>query len=192
MRAILGALTLFLGISLVVLGVNANNGSTVVIGGIQSGTKSIESVPVISNFPPLTELKDKTMQITTGLSGPLVISDLTGLGDGWRLGVWASQFSEQNKTNGATLPKGSLILAYPKDIVTKSGIQVPTLNADQPWVLDGDMPITILKAEKNKGAGNYELQFPDDALTLTLNPGTTNKKPTKYKTVITWMLIAGP
>lgn len=191
MRSITCALALFLGVSLVILGVNAGN-STVVIGGIQSGTKSIEKVPVISNFPSITEIKDKPIEITTGLSGPLVISDFTGIGDGWRLGVWASQFAEKNKTNGATLPKGSLVLSFPKEVVTNSGIQVPTLNADQPWILDGDMPITILKADKNKGAGNYELEFPDDALTLTLNPGTSSKKPTQYKTVITWMLIAGP
>lgn len=192
MRAIVSVLTLFFGISLVILGVKAGTSNTVVIGGIQSGSKNIESVPVISDFPPVTEIKDKPIKITTGLSGPLIVSDFTGLGDGWRLGVWASQFTEQDKNNGATLPKGSLVLSFPKNIVTNVGISAPTLNADQPWVLDGDMPITIMKTEKDKGAGGYELEFPEDALHLTLNPGTTSKDPTKYKTTITWMLIAGP
>jgi hypothetical protein len=191
MRAIYSLFVLFIGISLIVIGVSAKD-STVVTSGISSGMKTIEKIPVISDFPAVTSPPTKPVIIKTDISGPLTVSDLTGLGDGWRLGIWATQFTEDKGSGSMSLPKGSLILSFPETMIGKAGVTPPYINSDQPWILDGDMPITIVKADTNIGAGNYQLNFPDDALSLTLNPGTTSKTPATYKTVITWMLIAGP
>jgi hypothetical protein len=165
--------------------------TTVVSGGIVSGKKNIESLPVMEDFPEVTEIKDKSVVVKTGLSGPLVISDFSGNGDGWRLGVWASQFQEEDG-GVEMLPKGSLVLSFPQAVKVTNPLKAPVIKQDQPWVLDGDLPVTIVKADKNQGAGSYEINFPEDALSLTLNPGTTSKKPTLYESTLTWLLIAGP
>jgi hypothetical protein len=157
-----------------------------------TGAKSI-SAPTLNNFPSTT-LSGAPQNISTSFSGPLEITDTTGLGDGWHVTVQSTQLQESGG-KGLKLPSGSITLNKPTSITQTDGPSCPAPSVKGgPWVIDEGSADTILSAAQGAGKGTWDVTFPANALQLNLNPATTftDSGITTYNATITWSVVAGP
>lgn len=176
----------------------ATTDTSVVNVGITGGALSITSPVVTSDFGDVT--LDGTVQTLNATLDKLTTSDASGAGAGWRVTVKASQFLEVGGA-GLTLPSDSLSLLSPTSVVPVGGTTSasPTFNAGSPWVIDGTSSVSIISAATNTGMGNFDITFPANTLSLTLDPATTYvdnvnfpATPTPFSSTLTWTIISGP
>ncbi|HAC3177471.1 TPA_asm: hypothetical protein GZK45_15125 [Listeria innocua] len=162
---------------------------------------------VIGSFSDTIDLStNKSGSITAKLNN-LTVQDSTGTGRGYDVVLSATQLKEVTPTGGfkagttaKALPTKSLQLN-----VTGSELQAasnttsvkPALQTGNKTV-DGDS-ITILKAGKNAGQGQFDYSFSDQSLTLFYDPATTPADPvnypsqdTPYETTVTVAVVQGP
>lgn len=176
----------------------ATTGTSVVNVGVTGGALSITAPTVLLDFGNTT-LTGNTQTLNATLGG-FTAGDATGTGNGWRVTVRASQFTE---VGGAafTLPTDILQMSAPTTVAPTGGTTsaVPSIKTGAPWTIDGASSVTVLSAAVNQGMGNYQVTVPGNTLTLTLNPATTKidatnfpAAPTPYRSTLTWTVITGP
>lgn len=166
--------------------------------GIQSGQLSISSV----DFGGTTVIPDIQQDGTTKTSStnlsPLTVTDSRGTGEGYRVTVSATPMTEIGGI-GLQLPSGSLSLK-PVASITANGTTSPA-----PSIVTGDKLIddgsshTLISANVNEGMGSYDVTFPVDALSLTVNPDTKTTDlanypdgRTPFSSVLTFTIVTGP
>lgn len=136
-----------------------------------------------------------------GLSynAPFKVKDLRGTHEGWRLDVTASQFEMVKDTDERyRLPSGTLAI-NPLDsieVLGESSSGAPINSLDGLTVID-DGTITVASAKEGTGVGEFELTFPEEAVTVTIDPSTVkvdkdDTEGTFYKTVMNWTLVDAP
>jgi hypothetical protein len=143
------------------------------------------------------EKKMGTTVLTTKLEGPLNIHDMRSLGEGLSVSVYADQFKAVGTDDGLLLPKGSLVLSYPENIVSKNEVKtLPTVLNDHLWVVDNSIPVTVIKTDKKSSKGDFDITFPKDSLSLTVLVNKDNEymfnDGITYHTNLTWTITAGP
>lgn len=172
---------------------------------LQGGTLSLTASP-IDSFGDIT-LKEKPETYFTSFINSLVVKDLRGTHEGWRLDVSATQFEVVEPEGGyATgteshkLPKGTLSLSPLQEIrmIGEGSGKLPTGVLNQNTIID-DGVVTVAKANQGEGTGVFELEFPENALSIVVDATTAkidnvnypNGK-TPYISTITWELVSAP
>lgn len=165
--------------------------------GVEGGVLSITSPATDSDFG-VVQMNDGFEKIVkTDLDG-VKVTDARQTGEGWKVNVSASQFTEVGGA-GYTLPLNSLTLEAVSSVTPDGTLSpVPSIIAGQK-ILDNGSSSDILSAAVNEGMGNYDVAFAVDALTLTLKPATTFVDsanypgvPTPYESTLTLNVVTGP
>ncbi|MEQ2529139.1 WxL domain-containing protein [Bacillaceae bacterium CLA-AA-H227] len=171
---------------------------------IQGGEKDV-SINSTTTFDPV--VLNGEVQTTNANPGQLNVTDASGTGEGWRIQVSASQFTEKTPSGGFAagttakkLPQGSLSLSNSGSTISAVGTTSasPTWVANE-WILDNGSAVNILSAAKNAGMGKYTVAFGANGLSLTLAPNTTfidsvnyPNGSTPYESTITYTIVTGP
>lgn len=149
------------------------------------------------------------VQTLTASPGTITVKDSTGSGNGWHSTVQASQFTEIIHSTAPagytplTLPLGSLSLSGNGATIIKQDLtntSPPPAFAGTSWVIDSGSAINFLTANPDEGMGAFDVNFADNSLSLTLDPGKTYissyysnaNEPTPYSSTITWTIVSGP
>jgi hypothetical protein len=155
------------------------------------GTLSI-SVPSIANFPNVV-FENLTETVTTHFNSGLLVKNTTGTNLGWNVTVQASQFQE---SGGLQLPKGALTLKPPSSFVKLNGPASgnPDNAISSPAIIDNGSAVKIITANPGNGEGEYQVNFPADALSFTIDlPSITADKLNKtYHSTLTFTIVEGP
>lgn len=164
------------------------------------------SVPTISRFGNIV-LKTQPKTYLASFASPINVRDLTGTQQGWRLDVSAQPFTVVTPEGGFApgtsafkLPNGSLSLT-PLTKIERVGTgqgELPVNNLSSQTILD-DGPVTVASAAPGTGMGEFNLTFPIDALSLTVDATTArtdivnySKDLTPYESTLTWNLVSAP
>lgn len=179
------------------------------------GTASVKAGDLTANFAgnAIGSFSD-TIDLSTNKSGSitaklnnLTVQDSTGTGRGYDVVLSATQLKEVTPTGGfkagttaKTLPTKSLQLNVAgSELQTASNTTStkPSLQTGNKTV-DGDS-VTILKAAKSAGQGQFDYTFGNQSLTLFYDPSTTPADPinypdqdTPYETTVTVAVVQGP
>lgn len=156
---------------------------------VTGGSLTIEDL-AIADFTSVT--LDGTTKTTEAIVADVTLIDATGTGDGWRVSLAATQFTNATAENVDinTLPLNSLELGT----VT---ITVDTLSPDSTPITEIDITqgtidkvtgVDILSAPINEGMGTYTISI--DPMTLTLLP--KDAKAGTYTSTVTMTLTSGP
>src|SRR5690625_250846 len=118
------------------------------------------------SFGDITMLTETTTY-HTGFDGVFKVRDLRGIEDSWLVDVSVTPFQKVEPEGGFAegteetfLPSGTLSLNPVKQIVRVSDNdgELPESTLDGPTIID-DGAVTIVRAEKGTGAGEYEFEF---------------------------------
>lgn len=172
---------------------------------LSGGLFSLTAAPIHS-FGDIT-LTATPQKYSTSFEKALNVKDLRGTHDGWRLDVSATQFEvvepESGFVEGTTahkLPKGTLTLKPLKSIqrVGEGQGALPTSQLTHETIID-DGVITVAKANQGEGTGVFDLEFPEDALSIVVDATTAKidnlnypDGKTPYVSTITWELVSAP
>lgn len=156
---------------------------------IQGGEFSLATSD-IATFGNVT-LKDQPVTYNTSFNNKFTVKDLRGTQAGWRLDVSATPFTDGKNT----LPKGSLSLT-PLSSINRVGVgqgAVPVKTTTSNKVID-DGAVTYAKANAGGGMGVFDMSFPQDALSVVIDPTTAKLIDTSanYKSTLTWNLVQAP
>jgi hypothetical protein len=170
---------------------------TFVNAGVSAGVLSL-TVPSISRTFGNVTLSDSTVTATADL-GNLTVSDATGGFNGYHVSVKGTPFTEVGGA-GFVIPSGSLSLSMPSSVIVDSGSAslAPTVGSGT-ITSDDNTARSVLSAAVSKGAGQYQIVFPTNALSLAIAPGTAKTDgvnypgvATPYTTTLTWTITVGP
>lgn len=122
----------------------------------------------------------------------MLVEDLRGVREGWRLTVSATPFT--NITDDEVhLPTGSLTLNTVSSInlIENGGtyISKPQIVIKDSTTID-DGEVVVLEAEEDRGKGSWLVEFPDEALGLTVDIITVIAG--EYESELTWNLHTTP
>lgn len=148
------------------------------------------------------EMPTEVTEYTTSFEAPFNVKDFSGKQLGWRVDVTASQFEIDipDGKESYKLPVGILELSQLKDIkkVGNGEVKNPASKLRGKTFID-DGKVTVASANMGEGMGEYDLEFPEDALTLTLDPETVKidvenyaGQKTPYKAKVSWDLVQAP
>lgn len=129
---------------------------------------------------------------TTSFTAPLSVSDLTGSGAGWYVTVEAVPM---NDGNGHSLSGSNLSIQNISSVASAGGggSTLPTVQGTGPYVIDAGGSVKILSAAIGAGMGQYNVNFPANALKLTVNTNNINVSASSYyATSIVWTVVTGP
>jgi len=154
--------------------------NTAITGGSLSMTD-----PAAGSFTPVT--LDGTVQQSTASLDNFTVTDSTGTGNGWNVMVKATPFTNTEKNS--TLPDDSLALAGPTVTAHEGASDVNTITVAN-GTIDNTTGIKVLSAAANGGMGIYDIAFPNNPLSLTLNP--KDVKAGTYTSTITVTVTTGP
>lgn len=156
---------------------------------IESGEFSLATSNIVS-FGKV-KLKETPQTYNTSFGGKFTVKDLSGRQVGWRVDVSATQFSDGTNK----LPKGTLSLS-PVSTIKRVGtgqgaLPVPATTTNK--IID-DGAVTIVKANAGSGMGVFEFEFPQNALSIVVDPTTAklNSENAVYTSTLTWDLVQAP
>lgn len=119
----------------------------------------------------------------------IILSDLTGKWEGWKLTVEATPL----KNDSYQFPKGTLSLEEPSNIVGLSGqLELPQVNYNDKIIID-DGQVLIASADKDAGMANFEIMFDEGSLSLAIDENSSyDQKPESgiYHTTLNWSLVS--
>ena len=178
--------------------------STVAHVGISAGSLSLTTPTIQSSFNNVV-LNGQSNTVRATLTS-FDVSDFTAKGEGWQVIVQASTFMEKAPdgtwdTEGTrlSLPTGVLALQPVNSIVITAGSsQPPTSSLSAKTAIDTGGAIKLISAGVGKGQGGYTVDFPVNALELTLPANIKTdlinypSSPTIYESSITWTIVTGP
>ncbi|WP_110925961.1 WxL domain-containing protein [Bacillus massiliglaciei] len=147
-------------------------------------------VPEIKSLGSI-ELQDQPKTYKTSFNSNFHIQNFyPGSDEGWRLSVSASHLKLLGESY--TLPQGSISLeplSSIKRISEAGGGNAPTNVMTQKSIIDNGA-VTVLSALSGDGIGEYEFGFPENALSIVIDP--TTAKVGEYQSTLTWDLISAP
>lgn len=158
---------------------------TIESGEFSLATSDIESFGTV-------ELLSTPETYKTSFENKFTVKDLRGTQSGWRVDVSASQFSDG--TNA--LPKGTLSLE-PVSNIERVGTgegELPVGSMDSNLIID-DGVVTVITAEEGSGMGVFDFEFPENALSVVIDPTTAkvlNGSDATYTSTLTWNLVQAP
>lgn len=171
---------------------------------LDSGTLELQTSP-IKSFGKI-KISNQIKSYKTSFDTVFNIKDLRGTQEGWRLDVSATQFKVVEPSGGFKagtsahiLPVGTLTLS-PLESISRVGTgngNLPVNRLNSNTVID-DGIVTVASANKGDGAGEFNLKFPENALTLIINPATAKvdkinyPNGTPYEATVTWTLVSAP
>lgn len=186
-------------------GSNEDSGDDEASVGIGDGGLKLTTSPIIhfGNHNITNEIKT----IYTSFERAIKVEDLRGTHEGWRLDVSATPFKVAKPAGGFKegttaheLPKGSFAILPPSKIerVGNGSSELPTSEINSKTVIDNGT-VTIANAEKGTGTGEFDIVFPENALSLVIDPETVfvdkinyPNTYTPYKSTLTWNLVSAP
>ncbi|WEG13232.1 WxL domain-containing protein [Pullulanibacillus sp. KACC 23026] len=133
---------------------------------ITGGDLGVTTDPTVGDFSSVT--LDGSVQTTTASMGSLTVTDARGTGAGWNVVVSATPFKTSDSSH--TLPTDSLSLASPTEVTPGTGSSDASTVTKKNGTIDNSAGLKLLSAAVDGGMGTYTVSFPDNALTLTLNP----------------------
>lgn len=154
------------------------------------GISTIIEAPANFQFPSVTLNGD--IQSVSGGSGKIVVADVLGLFENWRVTVKATQFT-QIGGSGLQLPMGSLQLERP---IAGNVSYDKYIRSGSPWIIDVAEPTEIINnGGQLLGIGRiYSFDFGSNPFILTIYPnvkmidvGSTSGE---YQTTVTWTLLS--
>jgi len=151
------------------------------------------------------KIKDRPVKYGASFKQDITITNHWVASNGWRLDVSATPFTVVKPRNGykgqeKEMPTGSLTLKSPKKVIQQTeGIeQLPNISIETGAVID-DGKVTVLEAGKENNFGEFKVEFPTNALEVTIDPTTAlidgvnyPNQSTPYESTITWDLVAAP
>ncbi len=155
----------------------ASDSTSVTVTG---GTLAFTADPLVGNFAGVT--LSGVDQTTTANLDDFEVNDSTGSGNGWKITVQATQFTETAATipvggTATTLPLNSLKLPVPRVAADGTTSPSPSISIAQATAIDASSAVKIASAAVNEGMGKYDFDDGTAAagipLTLTLKPATT-------------------
>ncbi|MGG0656477.1 leucine-rich repeat protein [Rummeliibacillus pycnus] len=156
---------------------------------LDGGELSLKNSDVVS-FGKV-KLVDQPKSFSTSFTDKFVVRDLTGNQLGYRVDVSATPFTDGKNT----LPKGTLSLK-PVTLIERVGLgsgasPVSSMSSNQ--IIDNGK-VTLVSAAEGTGMGVFNLTFPSDALSITVDPTTAkiNGASSTYSSTVTWDLIQAP
>lgn len=175
-----------------------------VTGSIQGGVLELTTSDPI-NFGLVT-LNQPTLVATTGFEDSFVVEDTTGTQQGWSLNVSATPLSIVEPSGGwvdgtsnYSLPIGSLVLNPITSVETLGSGTTSEINLPTSKSVIDDGSVEIAWANSGQGMGKYSLDFPVNALELTLDIQTAKidnvnypSGITPYESTIRWELTQAP
>ena|SRR5690625_166248 len=168
-----------------VTGVSADTQSNDVDIEIEGGEVSLETSAIETFGTIVLEATPQTYE--TSFENDFTVTDLSGTHEGWRVDVSASHF-----LNGEDiLPEGSLSLD-PVSNIERVGTgygSLPVKSMETNTIIDSGTN-TVVEAEEGSGMGVFDITFPTDALSLTVD--ATIAKAGEYESTLTWDLISAP
>lgn len=138
------------------------------------------------------------------------VQDVRGTNAGWDLQVRMSDFKATTETVNDTLLGAQISLLSPRiQYEGSTSGNAPVAHADGLKLIPNASAVSVMTAEKNKGAGvssvvwgnqsNLDAQEADDSVEVVTNdaiqlfvPGLTAKDATQYKSTLTWELSSTP
>lgn len=169
--------------------IKGNSTSNDVDMNLKGGELSLKNANVIS-FGSV-RLSDQPKTVSTSFTNHFTVKDITGNQAGYRVDVSATPF----RSGENTLPKGSLSLK-PVTSIERVGVGTgsfpeSSLSANQ--IIDNGK-VTLVSASEGTGMGVFNLTFPEDALSITVDPTTAkiDGAASVYESTITWDLIQAP
>ncbi|GAF66452.1 hypothetical protein BTS2_3353 [Bacillus sp. TS-2] len=168
-----------------------------VSASIQGGSFEL-STSEIGDFGDI-ELQATPQTYNANFENHLVIKDLSGMQQGWRLDVSATPFTLTNngELSDYHLPAGSLALDAPENITrvgTGSGGLPASLMQGKRVIDDG--AVTVARALAGDGMGEFSLSFPQNAVSLVVDATTafieSSNPNATYQTTLTWNLVQAP
>lgn len=164
------------------------------------------NIPQITSFGKIS-VGTKTKIVSTDFEDNFVVTDSRGTGQGWRLDVSSTAFTEVEPVNGfksgtsaAMLPFGSLSIS-PLLSIDRVGTVIgtgPSSTLGVHTVIDNGT-ITVARANVNEGMGKFNLNFANKSLHLVVDPSTVKLDKenyptgdTPYSATITWNLVSAP
>lgn len=145
-------------------------------------------------------LEKDVKKYNTSFNTPFNVKDLRGTGEGWRLDVSSTQFEILSPDSNYKLPVGSLTIDPLEDIIDKGNAEtiLPVKGYTSNNVLD-DGTFTVAHAKEGTGLGDFQLEFPEDAISVVIDPTKAKIDPknfpdgkTPYKAVVSWDLVDAP
>lgn len=171
---------------------------------LNSGILELQTAP-IQSFGEI-QIDNQIKPYKTSFESAFNIKDLRGTQAGWRLDVSATQFKVVEPiggfkagTSANKLPIGSLTLS-PLESINRIGIGdggLPVNKLSGNTIID-DGIVTVATANMGDGVGEFDLVFPEGALTLVINPATAKvdtvnyPNGTPYESTLTWTLVSAP
>lgn len=156
---------------------------------LEGGELSLANSEVVS-FGTI-KLSEQPKSYSTSFTDHFTVKDLTGNQLGYRVDVSATPFTDGKNI----LPKGTLSLK-PVSAIEKVGTgtstaPVSSLSSNQ--IIDNGK-VTLVSAATGTGMGVYNLTFPDNALSIAVDPTTAkiDGASSTYQSTITWDLIQAP
>lgn len=146
---------------------------------VSGGSLDFTAIPLAGDFAAVT--LNGSNQTTTANLDDFQVNDSRGTGDGWKITVQASQFTETSATidvgaNAKTLPTSSLTMGAPRVTADGTTSPLPSITTG-PYTLDAGSAVKIASAAVNAGMGKYNFDDGTTAanipLTLALKPATT-------------------
>jgi len=136
----------------------------------------------------------------------LIIKDTRSSGDGWRVSVSASKFTEIAPSGGFTtgftplvFPGGSMKLFAPSVNPINGTVSPNPSIASSHWMIDDGNNHTVASAGLGSGMGEFEFTFPSNALDITVHSSSKlsdklhySISPTPFESIITWNVVSGP
>ncbi|WP_110925960.1 WxL domain-containing protein [Bacillus massiliglaciei] len=155
---------------------------------IEGGEFSLNTTDIHS-FGNVT-LEDQPEIYHTSFDDKFTVKDIRGTQAGWRIDVSATPFTDGTNT----LPRGSLSIA-PLTSIERVGIgqgAIPEKTATANRIID-DGTVTIAKADIGSGMGVFDLKFPNNALSVVVDPTTAKiEENGQYQSTLTWDLVQAP
>lgn len=163
---------------------NAGNKHTEIIEVTNIDKSSTIEIPGSLDFGNV-KLIDKPQVITADIP-PIIVKDWRDAPNEWSLHVSASPVKLENEN--FFLPVGTIQLdAIDQVMRIKGSGDMPTKRLITKTALD-DGEVTVVQSMNSRG--EYKLEFPSQALEITIDPTTT--KAGKYESTMTWKLVTAP
>jgi hypothetical protein len=157
------------------------------------GSLSILSVPAHVTLPD-TILNGEVQKIQGDLSRKIVIKDTRKVRDGWTLKVKGSAFASVDGER--EFPSNSVDLRTGDIVQTRGQMKnLPHVSTLSKIIDDSNGAVIASADSSSTGYGVYEIDFPSNAIKITLDPKfayiNKNKSPLNYSTEFTWFIEEG-
>ena len=139
--------------------------------------------PNVENFDPITLTGD--VQTSDAAVGGYKITDGRGTGEGWKIMITATQFTDTQTKR--TIPLDSVEIQAPRVAARGGSSDVSTLTV-LTGTIDNPVGLKLISAADNGGMGKYDAE--ETLMVITLLPKNTYAG--TYTSTLTFNIVSGP